>query len=111
MPRKKPTPKPRDRGISRGEDARTDRDPRKVGFLPDVLDSTVIALPLLKQFKERDAGTRSFHVAIDLNLVGPDPDHVGLRGLPGFHAESPAVPRTADGRPINIAFVERTAFM
>jgi len=68
MPRKKLTPKPRDRGISRGEDARTDRDPRKVGFLPDVLDSTVIAVPLLKQFKERDAGTRSFHVAIDLNL-------------------------------------------
>jgi serine protease AprX len=68
MARKRLRPKPRDRRTSRGGDQRTDRDPKKVGFLPDVLDSTVIAVPLLKQFKEPESRTRLFHVAIDLNV-------------------------------------------
>ena len=37
----------------------------RVGFLPKVLDRTVIAIPLLEKFK-RERGP--FHVAIDLNL-------------------------------------------
>jgi serine protease AprX len=42
----------------------------KVGFLPEVLDRTVIAVPLLHKFKkltDRDKH-HLFHVAIDLNL-------------------------------------------
>jgi hypothetical protein len=43
---------------------------RKVGFLPEVLDRTVIAVPLLDQFKklEESEKHRLFHIAIDLNL-------------------------------------------
>ena len=40
-------------------------DSAKKGFLPEVLDRTVIAIPLLKSF-EKEKGP--FHVAIDLNL-------------------------------------------
>src|SRR5258706_1458949 len=68
MPRKRSTSKPRRTSMSVAKDGRSDRDPKKVGFLPDVLDRTVIAIPLLKQFKEPDAKTRLLHVAIDLNL-------------------------------------------
>jgi serine protease AprX len=41
---------------------------KRVGFLPKVLDRTVIAVPLLDQFKKDATGQRLFHVAIDLNL-------------------------------------------
>jgi hypothetical protein len=42
----------------------------KVGFLPEVLDRTVIAVPLLDKFKKLTDQDRHrpFHVAIDLNL-------------------------------------------
>ena len=42
----------------------------KVGFLPAVLDRTVIAVPLLDKFKKlpEDDKHHLFHVAIDLNL-------------------------------------------
>ena len=68
MPRKKVKPKPPPRGARKAAEPPADRDPKKVGFLPDVLDSTVIAVPLLKRFKEKDSGARPFHIAIDLNL-------------------------------------------
>ena len=68
MPRKRSTARPRRASTSVAKNGRSDRDPKKVGFLPDVLDRTVIAIPLLKQFKEPEAKTRVFHVAIDLNL-------------------------------------------
>jgi serine protease AprX len=41
---------------------------KRVGFLPKVLDRTVIAIPLLDQFKKDATGERLFHIAIDLNL-------------------------------------------
>jgi serine protease AprX len=66
MPRKRVAPKqPGTRGALNSP---ADRDPKKVGFLPDVLDSTVIAVPLLRKFKEPDSATRLFHVVIDLNV-------------------------------------------
>src|SRR5262245_65532221 len=40
----------------------------RVGFLPEVLDSTVIAIPLLKEFEKKGGLRRTYHVAIDLNL-------------------------------------------
>ena len=49
------------------------RDPesgkRREGFVPDVLDSSVIAFPLMEQLKNEP--TRRHHVVIDLNLDYP----------------------------------------
>jgi serine protease AprX len=54
-------PKPRD--------VRT-TDSKKVGFLPEVLDRTVIAVPLLEEFKKLSDKNKHqlFHVTIELNL-------------------------------------------
>ena len=43
---------------------------RKVGFLPKILDRTVIAIPLLDEFESLDEKNKHkvFHIAIDLNL-------------------------------------------
>jgi serine protease AprX len=42
----------------------------KVGFLPKILDRTVIAIPLLDEFERLDESEKHkiFHIAIDLNL-------------------------------------------
>jgi serine protease AprX len=45
---------------------RRSRPFKRVGFLPKVLDRTVIAIPLMEQFKKKPNGL--FHIAIDLNL-------------------------------------------
>ena len=49
------------------------RDPdsgkRRAGFVPDVLDSSVIAFPLMDRMKNEP--DRSHHVVIDLNLNYP----------------------------------------
>jgi serine protease AprX len=49
-------------------------DPHRPGFLPDVLDSTVIARPLLKDLEEADSNRTSkpIKIIIDLNLEYPD---------------------------------------
>jgi hypothetical protein len=47
---------------------RTTRQTKRVGFLPAVLDRTVIAIPLLKEFEKRGGLRKTYHVAIDLNL-------------------------------------------
>ena len=44
------------------------RDPDRVGFLPEVLDRTVIAIPLLHAFERTGATDRAFDIIIDLNL-------------------------------------------
>jgi serine protease AprX len=56
-------PKKKARTSGRMTSARADR----VGFLPQVLDRTVIAIPLLHAFEERDR-TEIFDIIIDLNL-------------------------------------------
>src|SRR5262245_39691189 len=40
----------------------------RVGFLPEVLDRTVIAIPLLKEFQKKGGRRKPYHVAMDLNL-------------------------------------------
>ncbi|HYX29445.1 MAG TPA: S8 family peptidase [Pyrinomonadaceae bacterium] len=54
-------------------------DPEKPGFVPEALDRTVIAIPLLKDLKKEDEGeaTPALHdVIIDLNLEFPgDSNH------------------------------------
>src|SRR6476646_5591399 len=47
---------------------RTTRTRNRVGFLPEVLDRTVIAIPLLKEFAKPGGLRKTYHVAIDLNL-------------------------------------------
>jgi len=44
------------------------RQSSRVGFLPEVLDRTVIAIPLLKAFAKPGGLRKTYHVAIDLNL-------------------------------------------
>jgi serine protease AprX len=44
------------------------RQSNRVGFLPEVLDRTVIAIPLLKEFQKKGGLRKTYHVAIDLNL-------------------------------------------
>jgi hypothetical protein len=46
------------------ESARPDR----VGFLPEVLDRTVIAIPLLRELEDERKPARVFDIIIDLNL-------------------------------------------
>ena len=49
-------------------------DPTKPGFVPENLDRTVIAIPLLKELKEEDDGeaeATTHNVIIDLNLEYP----------------------------------------
>ena len=45
-------------------------DPDKTGFTPEVLDKTIIAIPLLKDIKEKGVDTL-FDIIIDLNLNFP----------------------------------------
>ncbi|MDQ5874457.1 MAG: hypothetical protein M3526_03625 [Actinomycetota bacterium] len=46
-----------------------DRGKRRAGFLPDVLDSSVIAFPLMERLKNEP--DRLHHIVIDLNLNFP----------------------------------------
>ncbi|MGI8707528.1 MAG: hypothetical protein ACR2LG_04945 [Actinomycetota bacterium] len=46
-----------------------DRGKRRAGFLPDVLDSSVIAFPLMERMKKEPK--RLHHIVIDLNLNFP----------------------------------------
>src|SRR3954469_10762373 len=49
-------------------------DPTKPGFVPEALDRTVIAIPLLRELKKEDEGTqepKAHNVIIDLNLEFP----------------------------------------
>ena len=50
--------------------------PGSRGFLPKVLDRTVIAIPLLEWFKDRTKKGKLFDVVVDLNLNY----HGGLKG-------------------------------
>ena len=50
--------------------------PNKVGFLPRVLDRTVIAVPLLEKFQLKENVNKVFDIIIDLNLEFRD----GLEG-------------------------------
>jgi serine protease AprX len=49
-------------------------DPNKSGFVPEALDRTVIAIPLLRDLKKEDEGSeppKTHNVIIDLNLEFP----------------------------------------
>src|SRR4029453_12804501 len=49
-------------------------DPKRPGFVPENLDRTVIAIPLLKDLKKEDDGDqpkKAHNVIIDLNLEFP----------------------------------------
>src|SRR5262245_56210112 len=52
---------------SRNSKAAADR-PESRGFLPKVLDRTVIAIPLLDWFKDPKKKGKPFDVVVDLNL-------------------------------------------
>jgi subtilisin family serine protease len=53
---------------ARSTETRPDRD---VSFTPDVLDSTVIALPLLEKLEERGGTRKIYEIIVDLNLDYP----------------------------------------
>lgn len=63
-------------------------DPQKPGFVPEALDRTVIAIPLLRDLKKEDEGEatpKAHRVIIDLNLEFPgdnnfDAGRSGARG-------------------------------
>ncbi|MEK6300195.1 MAG: S8 family peptidase [Acidobacteriota bacterium] len=65
--------KPEEKAV---QSRRNKRDPRKPSFLPETLDSTVIAMPLLKELENEKLGRKNkttlkpklFDVIIDLNL-------------------------------------------
>lgn len=74
MPASRPKKRPRTSSQTRRLGSQTKRaspaaadKPDKVGFLPKVLDRTVIAIPLLEQLKKSTPGT-IFDIIIDLNL-------------------------------------------
>lgn len=51
-----------------GRDAADSTRPENRRFLPEVLDRTVIAIPLLKWFEDPKKRDHPFHVVVDLNL-------------------------------------------
>jgi hypothetical protein len=59
---------PADRSMPQRRRKSRTRRPSRVGFLPEVLDRTVIAIPLLKEFEKPGGLRKPYHVAIDLNL-------------------------------------------
>ena len=62
-----PEPKPNARGTQGSAKPLPGGDPKKADFTPEVLDRTLIAIPLLRDMAEADE-TTPFEVIIDLNL-------------------------------------------
>ncbi|HEX3086881.1 MAG TPA: hypothetical protein VHP99_20245, partial [Pyrinomonadaceae bacterium] len=55
-------------------------NPEKFGFVPEALDRTVIAIPLLRDLKKEDVGdvaSKAHRVIIDLNLEFPGDEAFG----------------------------------
>jgi subtilisin family serine protease len=61
------SPRSKGRPRARKKDDESEK-PGKVGFLPRVLDRTVIAVPLLEKFQRRENVDKVFDIIIDLNL-------------------------------------------
>jgi serine protease AprX len=91
-------------------------DPKQIGFVPENLDRTVIAIPLLKELKEEDEHPergKVHNVIIDLNLEFPGDDRfsggrIGARDWV-INTISDLISKPVEGEPQDQSFKEDLA--